>query len=72
VEFSFEVVEMNLRKALVHLDIKGVAFGLLSAEELRELSVLHIINGQTYDIYGNPSKGGLYDPGLGPIDSKQK
>ncbi|XP_037383658.1 DNA-directed RNA polymerase I subunit RPA1 [Talpa occidentalis] len=51
--------------------LKGISFGMYSAEELRKLSVKSITNPRYLDSLGNPSVNGLYDLALGPADSKE-
>ncbi len=45
-----------------------VEFGLLSPEEIRDLSVARIVTADTYDEDGYPIEKGLMDPRLGVID----
>ena len=45
-----------------------VRFSLYTDDEIRKLSVKCIRNPQTFDHFGNPTYGGLYDPALGPAD----
>uniref|UniRef100_A0A5F8G704 DNA-directed RNA polymerase subunit n=1 Tax=Monodelphis domestica TaxID=13616 RepID=A0A5F8G704_MONDO len=51
--------------------LRGISFGMYSADELRKLSVKSITNPQYMDNVGNPSVNGLYDLSLGPADSKE-
>ncbi|XP_036604435.1 DNA-directed RNA polymerase I subunit RPA1 [Trichosurus vulpecula] len=51
--------------------LRGISFGMYSAEELRKLSVKSITNPRYVDNVGNPSVNGLYDLSLGPADSKE-
>ncbi len=48
--------------------IDKVEFGLLSPEEIRDLSVARIVTADTYDEDGYPLEKGLMDPRLGVID----
>eukprot|EP01135_Chromosphaera_perkinsii_P010952 Nk52_evm5s2297 gene=Nk52_evmTU5s2297 len=48
--------------------ITGVSFGLYTSEEIRKLSVKKITNPILLDNLNHPTKGGLYDPALGPLD----
>ncbi|XP_008065778.1 DNA-directed RNA polymerase I subunit RPA1 [Carlito syrichta] len=51
--------------------LRGISFGMYSAEELKKLSVKSITNPRYLDSLGNPSVNGLYDLALGPPDSKE-
>nr|KAF6430073.1 RNA polymerase I subunit A [Molossus molossus] len=51
--------------------LRGISFGMYSAEELKKLSVKSITNPRYLDSLGNPSANGLYDLALGPPDSKE-
>uniref|UniRef100_A0A8C5NYL8 DNA-directed RNA polymerase subunit n=1 Tax=Jaculus jaculus TaxID=51337 RepID=A0A8C5NYL8_JACJA len=51
--------------------LRGISFGMYSAEELKKLSVKSITNPRYMDSLGNPSANGLYDLALGPADSKE-
>uniref|UniRef100_A0A8C6DK03 DNA-directed RNA polymerase subunit n=1 Tax=Moschus moschiferus TaxID=68415 RepID=A0A8C6DK03_MOSMO len=51
--------------------LRGISFGMYSAEELKKLSVKSITNPRYLDSLGNPSVNGLYDLALGPADSKE-
>lgn len=48
--------------------IDEVSFGLLSPEDIRDLSVARIVTADTYDEDGYPIEKGLMDPRLGVID----
>lgn len=49
--------------------IKEIQFGLLSPEEIKAMSVVHVIYPETFDDEKQqPRKGGLGDPRLGSID----
>lgn len=52
----------------VSKSIDKVEFGLLSPEEIRDLSVARIVTADTYDEDGYPLEKGLMDPRLGVID----
>ncbi|KAJ1915101.1 hypothetical protein H4219_004493 [Mycoemilia scoparia] len=60
---------MNIAKP-VNSRITGVSFTLYTPSEIKAMSVKQIVNPQLLDNLGNPTKGGLYDPALGPF-SKQ-
>ncbi|KAE8244306.1 hypothetical protein A4X13_0g6690 [Tilletia indica] len=48
--------------------IGGASFSFLTSEEIRAISVQQIANPVLFDSTNTPSRGGLYDPALGPID----
>ncbi|CAH9094797.1 unnamed protein product [Cuscuta epithymum] len=48
-----------------------VQFGILSPDEIRQMSVVHIEHSETTE-RGKPKPGGLSDPRLGTIDRKMK
>ena len=51
--------------------IKEIQFGLLSPEEIKAMSVVHIIYPETMDeTLTKPREGGLNDPLMGPIDQR--
>ena len=49
-------------------EIKGVQFGVLSPEEIKNRSVVHVTQTVLYDGHGEPIIGGLFDPRMGVID----
>ncbi|KAK4416074.1 DNA-directed RNA polymerase II subunit RPB1 [Sesamum alatum] len=51
--------------------VRVVQFGILSPDEIRQMSVVHIEHGETME-RGKPKIGGLSDPRLGTIDRKMK
>ncbi|KAJ7526580.1 hypothetical protein O6H91_16G013300 [Diphasiastrum complanatum] len=51
--------------------VKVVQFGILSPDEIRQMSVCKIESSETYD-RGKPKAGGLSDPRLGTIDRATK
>jgi len=48
--------------------IGGASFSFLTSDEIRAISVQQIANPVLFDNTNTPSRGGLYDPALGPID----
>lgn len=52
--------------------IKKINFGLMSPEDIREMSVVKIETPDTYDEDGYPIENGLMDPHLGVIDPSLK
>ncbi len=53
-------------------DITAIKFGLLSPDEIRQMSVAKIITPDTYDEDGVPIENGLMDPRLGTIDPARR
>ncbi|KAH6824035.1 RNA polymerase II large subunit [Perilla frutescens var. hirtella] len=51
--------------------VRVVQFGILSPDEIRQMSVVHIEHSETTE-RGKPKIGGLSDPRLGTIDRKMK
>ncbi|KAL1540072.1 DNA-directed RNA polymerase II subunit rpb1 [Salvia divinorum] len=51
--------------------VRLVQFGILSPDEIRQMSVVHIEHSETTE-RGKPKVGGLSDPRLGTIDRKMK
>ncbi|GBG86864.1 hypothetical protein CBR_g42147 [Chara braunii] len=51
--------------------VKTVQFGILSPDEIRQMSVCKIETSETYD-RGKPKLGGLSDPRLGTMDRQMK
>ncbi|CAI9115645.1 OLC1v1016609C1 [Oldenlandia corymbosa var. corymbosa] len=51
--------------------VRRVQFGVLSPDEIRQMSVVHIDHSETTE-RGKPKPGGLSDPRLGTIDRKLK
>ena len=49
-------------------EISGVQFCILSPEEIKRRSVVHVTQTLLYDANGDPVLGGLMDPRMGVID----
>ena len=49
-------------------EIKGVQFGILSPDEIKNRSVVHVTETILYDSQGNAVPGGLFDSRMGVID----
>ena len=49
-------------------EISGVQFSVLSPQEIKRRSVVHVIQTLLYDSSGDPVIGGLFDPRMGVID----
>ncbi|ORX40060.1 hypothetical protein BD324DRAFT_254113 [Kockovaella imperatae] len=54
----------------VSTEVTSLAFSFLTAEEIRSISVTKIDNPILLDNFNLPTKGGLYDPKLGPMSAK--
>ncbi|TPX70811.1 DNA-directed RNA polymerase [Spizellomyces sp. 'palustris'] len=52
----------------VSREVTSVAFSFLTPNDIRKLSVKQITNPLLFDNLNHPTKGGLYDPCLGPHD----
>ncbi|CAH2096482.1 unnamed protein product [Euphydryas editha] len=52
---------------MMSVDPDSVQFLMFNDEDVKKLSVAKITNTTSFDSMGNPTKGGLYDPALGPI-----
>ncbi|KAF9919290.1 hypothetical protein BX616_009322 [Lobosporangium transversale] len=48
-------------------EVTSVAFSFYDAEEIKKISVKQIVNPILFDNLNHPTKGGLYDPALGPF-----
>ncbi|KAF9570983.1 hypothetical protein EC968_001124 [Mortierella alpina] len=48
-------------------EVTSVAFSFYDAEEVKQISVKQIVNPVLFDNLNHPTKGGLYDPALGPF-----
>uniref|UniRef100_A0A182W273 DNA-directed RNA polymerase subunit n=1 Tax=Anopheles minimus TaxID=112268 RepID=A0A182W273_9DIPT len=51
---------------IVNLDPTKLEFSVFTTEDIRKISVMKVLAAQTFDEMGNPIRGGLYDPALGP------
>jgi len=54
----------------LHSEVTGLSFSFLSSEDIRSISVKKIDNPILLDNLGLPTRGGLYDPALGPMNSR--
>jgi len=60
----------DLSNAVIRTELKGVQFGIYTDAETRDRSVVQITSPQAYDAIGTALPGGVYDPRLGPVDSR--
>ena len=49
-------------------EITGVQFSVMSPEEIKNRSVVHVTQTVPYDSNGDPVIGGLFDPRMGVLD----
>ena len=56
----------------VRKEISSVSFSLYNTEEIKKLSVVQITNPTLFDSINHPTKGGLYDPALGPMNKSDR
>ncbi|OLY84359.1 DNA-directed RNA polymerase I subunit rpa1 [Smittium mucronatum] len=54
----------------VNSEVSRLQLMFYRPDEIRKISVKHIVNPDMFDILGNPLLGGLYDPVLGPFNHK--
>ncbi len=47
--------------------VQSVSFSVLTADDVRRISVKQITNSVLLDDLNRPNVGGLYDPALGPV-----
>lgn len=52
-------------------EVASVSFSFYEPSEIRKISVKQIVNPVLFDTLGHPTKGGLYDPALGPYQKSQ-
>lgn len=57
---------MNISRP-ISSEIDSVSFSFYDPQEIRNISVKQITNPTLFDNFGHPTKGGLYDPSLGPF-----
>ncbi|KAJ2006417.1 hypothetical protein GGI04_001889 [Coemansia thaxteri] len=57
---------MNIAQP-INSRINGVSFTFYEPGEVRRLSVKQVVNPIMFDSLRNPTKGGLYDPAMGPF-----
>ena len=51
--------------------VNDVEFSRFSAEEIKKISVKRIHVTPTFDTFGGPVPGGLYDPAMGAVLDKK-
>ena len=60
----------DLTNAVIRTELTGVQFGIYTDAETRARSVVQITSPQAYDAIGTALPSGVYDPRLGPVDSR--
>ena len=60
---------MNTAHSL-HSEVSSLSFSFLTSEDIRSISVKKIDKSILLDDFNLPTKGGLYDPKLGPMSNK--
>jgi DNA-directed RNA polymerase beta' subunit len=60
---------MNVANSLPST-VSGLSFSFLSTEDVRRISVKQLVNPVLLDELNRPNVGGLYDPGLGPVEKQ--
>ncbi|KAG1668409.1 DNA-directed RNA polymerase I subunit RPA1 [Nymphon striatum] len=58
-------------RELPYYQMSKIRFSAYTSNEIIKLSVLEVTNPETVDVLGNPSKGGLHDPALGPNENNE-
>lgn len=54
----------------LHSEVSSVSFSFLTSDDVRAISVKQIEEPILLDNLNQPTKGGLYDPLLGPMSPK--
>ncbi|KAF9582603.1 hypothetical protein BGW38_010985 [Lunasporangiospora selenospora] len=57
---------MNIARP-IGSEVTSVSFSFYNADEIKQISVKQIVNPVLFDNLNHPTKGGLYDPALGPF-----
>jgi len=60
----------DLSRAVIRRQVDGIKFGIYTDDEVRSRSVIELTSPQAFDSLGTPLPHGLYDPLLGPTESK--
>jgi DNA-directed RNA polymerase I subunit RPA1 len=60
----------DLSRAVVRRQVDGIRFGLYTDDEVRSRSIIEVTSPQAFDSLGTPLPHGLYDPLLGPTESR--
>lgn len=54
----------------IHSEVSSLSFSFLSADDIKAISVKKVDNPILLDNLNLPTRGGLYDPKLGPMGSR--
>jgi DNA-directed RNA polymerase I subunit RPA1 len=54
----------------LHSEVTSISFSFLSTDDIKAISVKKIDNPVLLDNLNLPNRGGLYDPQLGPMSSR--
>jgi DNA-directed RNA polymerase I subunit RPA1 len=54
----------------IHTEASALSFSFLSSDDIRAMSVKKLDNPLLLDNLNLPTRGGLYDPALGPMTSR--
>lgn len=54
----------------LHTEVAGLSFSFLTSDDVKAISVKKIDNPILLDNLNMPTKGGLYDPKLGPMSQR--
>lgn len=54
----------------LHSEVTGLSFSFLSSDDIRSISVKKIDDPILLDNLNLPTRGGLYDPALGPMNAR--
>ncbi|XP_046471345.1 DNA-directed RNA polymerase I subunit RPA1 isoform X1 [Neodiprion pinetum] len=66
----YKQLKSGMTMSAKHLVLENLEFSMFTNEDIRNLSVTKISTPLSFNILGNPLKGGLYDPVLGPVSEK--
>lgn len=54
----------------IHSEVSSLSFSFLSTNDIRSISVKKVDNPVLLDNLSLPTRGGLYDPALGPMSAR--
>tara|TARA_R110002050_G_scaffold180748_1_gene314283 strand:- start:1031 stop:2413 length:1383 start_codon:yes stop_codon:yes gene_type:complete len=57
---------------VIRHEVTGISFSFYKADEVRQMSAKHVTNPSTFDLFGNPVSGGLYDRAMGPTSFSER
>ena len=53
-----------------HIWPKAITFGFHTAEDIKKVSVVKVVNDKPFDKLNRPNTGGVYDRLMGPVDDR--